>query len=288
MQLVPETPVPVPAIALTYDGGDPGYVELALPFIDFIEVTPDGIAVAGETFPFIPEETLCALEEFAKHVRIVVHGVGLSIGSADGWSEDYLRLLDQLVGRIPLAWHSEHLGYVNVDGEHLGTMLPLPRTEEALELICERVELLKVRYDLPFLLENIVRLLPEPPCEYSDATFLNAIVERSGCGLLLDVYNLECDAHNNGFAIEPFLNELRLDYVRELHVACGVEHEGVLMDVHSRPLRESTLALSRDIVRRPQSKVSVVTYELLAEAVPVLGAEVICHELCRLRSSLAS
>ena len=278
----------LPAIALTYDGGDPGYLERVLPLIDFLEVTPDGIAVAHGDGAIIPQQTLDTLETLGRDVGIVVHGVGLSIGSVDGWSERYLRLLDQIVDRLPVAWHSEHLGYVNVDGQHLGTMLPLPRTEEALDLVCERVAALKARYDLPFLLENIIRLLPEPHSKYSDAAFLNALAERSGCRLLLDVYNLECDAQNSGLRIGAFLAELRLDYVRELHVACGVEHAGVLLDVHSRPLRESTLALARDIVQRPETDVTLVTYELLAEAVPVLGSDVIGGELRRLRAALAA
>jgi uncharacterized protein (UPF0276 family) len=277
---------PAPAIALTYEGGDPAYLDRVLPLVDFLEVTPDGIAVAGDDGAAIPQRTLATLEALSRDVGIVVHGVGLSIGSADGWSEQYLRLLDQIVDQLSVAWHSEHLGYVNVDGQHLGTMLSLPRTEEALDLVCERVTALEARYQLPFLLENIVRLLPDPEGDYSDAAFLNALAERSGCGLLLDVYNLECDAQNNGLAIGEFLAELHLEHVRELHVACGVEHAGVLLDVHSRPLRESTLTLARDIAQRPTASVGLVTYELLAEAVPVLGPEVIAGELRRLRSAL--
>jgi uncharacterized protein (UPF0276 family) len=276
---------PAPAIALTYDGSDPSYVECVVPLVDFLEVTPDSIAVAGDGGAAIPARTLAVLKDLSVDVDLVIHGVGLSIGSADGWSEQYLRLLDQLVECVGVMWHSEHLGYVNVDGQHLGTMLPLPRTEEALDLICERVEVLRVRYQLPFLLENIVRLLPEPHGEYSDAAFLNALTERSGCGLLLDVYNLECDAQNNGFGINAFLSELRIEHVRELHVACGVEHAGLLLDVHSRPLRDSTLALAREIVDRPRAGVRLVTYELLAEAVPVLGSDVIAGELRRLRAA---
>jgi uncharacterized protein len=277
-----------PAIALTYEGNDPTYIERMLPLVDFLEVTPDSIAVDGDHGAEIPPNTLATLEALSRDVRIVVHGVGLSIGSADGWSEEYLRLLDQLVECLPVAWHSEHLGYVNVDGQHLGTMLPLPKTEEALDLLGGRVMALQARYALPFLLENIVRVLPEPEGEYSDAGFLNALVARTGCGLLLDVYNLECDAQNNGLPIRDFLAELDTEHVRELHVACGVEHAGVLLDVHSRPLRDATLALAHDIVQRPNAGVQLVTYELLAEAVPVLGPDVIEVELRRLRAALAA
>ena len=273
---------------MTYDSDDPDYFESVLPLVDFFEVTPDAIAVASHDGPTIPSSTLNELERYARQVGIVIHGVGLSIGSASGWSEDYLRLLDEIVERVPIAWHSEHLGYVTVDGQHLGTMLPVPRTEEALDLLCERVAILKERYAVPFLLENVVGLLPDPPSMYSDAGFLNTLTERSGCGLLLDVYNLECDAQNNALDIGAFLSELHVERVREMHVASGVEHAGVLLDVHSRPLRDSTLGLLRHVLSSTEARVDLVTYELLAEAVGVLGSDIICGELRRLRKEVAA
>jgi uncharacterized protein (UPF0276 family) len=144
------------------------------------------------------------------------------------------------------------------------------------------------RYELPFLLENIVHVLPDAAADYSDAAFLNTIVERTDCGLLLDVYNLECDAHNLGFDIDSFLSELDMSSVREIHVAGGTEHRGFKLDVHSRPTGDSTVALAREVVRQARGAVRVVTYELLPQAVPVLGYEVITEELERLRDELCA
>src|SRR6476619_2354749 len=132
----------------------------------------------------------------AGQVKFLVHGVGLSIASAEGHSETYVRLLDEIFAQLPVAWHSEHLAYTNVDGEHLGTMLPPPRTQEALDMLCRRIEFIQKRFPAPFLLENIVRFLPEYPGEYSEAEFLNQLARETGCGFLLDVYNLECDREN--------------------------------------------------------------------------------------------
>ena len=91
-----------------------------------------------------------------------------------------------------------------VDGENLGTMLALPKTRQALDMICERVEMIQARYRLPFLLENIVHILPDYPGDYSEAGFLNAISEQTDCSLLLDVYNLECDASIRASISQPF------------------------------------------------------------------------------------
>jgi uncharacterized protein (UPF0276 family) len=214
---------------------------------------------------------------------IIVHGVGLSIGSYDGWCERYLQMLDQLFEQVEIAWHSEHLAYSMVEGEFLGTMLTLPRTEQVLDMVCERILALQHRYGVPFLLEHAISLLPEYDSEYSQAGFLNALTERTGCGLILDAYNLECDAYNQGLDISAFLAELRLQHVREIHLANGVNMHGFQLDVHSRPTRESTITLAEEVVARARGAVQVVTYELLREAVPALGHDTIVKELERLR-----
>jgi hypothetical protein len=150
-------------------------------------------------------------------------------------------------------------------------------------MVCERVTAIQQRYGLPFLLENIVHVIPDAPGDYTDAAFLNALTRRTGCGLILDAYNLECDAHNQGFQIQPFLDELDATSIRELHVACGVEHNGFLLDVHSQLTRASTVTLAQDVIRRTAGSAQVAVYEFMPEAVPGLGYDAIADELKRLR-----
>ena len=273
------------AIGATYEGRDPRLLERMLPLVDCIEVTLETIAEVNGNEISLSEEIMAELKNMDKATQIIVHGVGLSIGSHDGWSATYLRLLDKFLEQVDVAWHSEHLGYTKVDGEHLGIMLAMPKTEEALDLVCERVRTIQERYQLPFLLENIVHVLPDSPSDYSDAGFLNALTDRTGCGLILDVYNLECDAHNHKFNIPAFLNELDASNARELHVARGVEHNGFLLDVHSQLTRSSTVELAQDVVRRAAGSAEVVVYEFMPEAVPGLGHDAIADQLGRLRAA---
>jgi uncharacterized protein len=275
-----------PAIGVTYEGGDPALLERLVEVADYLEVAPDSIAISAGDDLRIRREILDEWRVAAEKVEIVAHGVGLSIGSASGWNETYLRLLDELADAVPLRWHSEHLGYTTVDGEPLGTMLSLPRTEEALELVCERVIRLQGRYPAPFLLENIARMLPDPDGDYDEAGFLNELCKRTGCGLVLDVYNLECDAHNHGLDIDRFLDGLELGAVRELHVAGGTELGGMKLDVHSREAQPSTVALAARAATAAPA-VWGATYEVLPEAVPVLGHDVIVNEVSRLRTALS-
>jgi uncharacterized protein len=279
-------PVGRPSVGVTYEGGDPALLERLVEVADYLEVTPDFIATGRRDDLRIRREILDEWRAAAEKVEIVAHGVGLSIGSASGWNEAYLRLVDELADAVPLRWHSEHLGYTTVDGEPLGTMLSLPWTEEALELVCERVIRLQGRYPAPFLLENIARMLPDPDGDYDEAGFLNELCQRAGCGLVLDVYNLECDAHNHGFNIDRFLDTLELGAVHELHVAGGTEVGGMKLDVHSRQAQPSTVALAARVAAAAPA-VWGVTYEVLPEAVPVLGHDVIVNEVTRLRAALS-
>lgn len=276
-----------PALATTYEGGHPDLLEQLTPLVDYIEISPDSIAHrTGERYQLHP----AIVEEFTRSgvkKRFLVHGVGLSIASAEGFSERYIRLLDDVFSIFDVAWHSEHLGYTTVEGEPLGTMLPPPRTREMLDILCERVRFLRERYGVPFLLENVIRLLPDYAPEFSEAEFMNQLAQNTGCGFLLDAYNLECDAYNLGFEIEPFLGELDLARVREMHIAGGVRHEGFQLDVHSRCVADSTLRLAAKILRRAPG-IQAVTFEYLKEAIPHLGAGAICGELARIRKELCA
>jgi len=274
-----------PALATTYEGEEPLLLEQMLPLVDYLEISPDSVSTMTSSGCRLNPNVMAELKNAAGTVRFLVHGVGLSIASADGYSETYVRLLDGIFQELPVAWHSEHLAYTTVDGENLGTMLPPPRTKESLDLLCRRIEFFKGRYPVPFLLENIVRFLPEHPAEYSEAEFLNVLSRNTGCGFVLDVYNLECDQKNLGFDIAAFLRELDLSRVTEMHVAGGVHDLGFQLDVHSRLTADSTRALAREILQRAP-KVRALTFEFLKEAVANLGYPAICGELLRLREAL--
>jgi len=274
-----------PALATTYEGDDIALLERIVPLIDVIEISPDAIARSDAKRACLRPEVLDEYAAVAKSVEFIAHGIGLSIGSFDRWEEGYLHLLDGLFERFDLEWHSEHLACTVVAGENVGTMFPLPRTEEVLDLVCGRIRLLQERYRVPFLLEHVIHLLPDAPAEFTPAGFLNAITSRTGCGLVLDAYNLECDAFNQGLDIMAFLDELDLGPVRELHLAGGVQHNGFHLDIHSGRTRDRTLVLAREIVKRAPG-LRVVTFEFLKEAIMLLGHDSICDELTRIRQTI--
>jgi uncharacterized protein (UPF0276 family) len=285
-QPIPEREGSRVAIGVTYEGRDPALLERMLPLADYIEVTLETIAEADGLAINLSRDIMGELKNVDRYVDIIIHGVGLSIGSHEGCSPTYFRLLDQFLEQVDVAWHSEHLAYTKVDAEHLGIMLAMPKTEQALDMIGERILRIQKRYPMPFLLENVVHVLPDTLADYTEAGFLNELTSRTGCGLLLDAYNLECDAHNHGFDIRAFMGELDTSRIRELHVACGVEHNGFLLDVHSQLTRDSTIDLAKRIIRRAGGNAEVLVYEFMPEAVPGLGIHAIAGELTRLRTVL--
>ncbi|MDJ0837014.1 MAG: DUF692 family protein [Acidobacteriota bacterium] len=272
-----------PLVAFAYEGCNPDLLEKILPLIDILELPPDSFGNGENGKITFVEPGMAQIDHaLAAGKRMIIHGIGLSMGSYDGMHEPYLNFLDAFLERVPAVWHSEHLGYTRVHGDYLGTMLHLPRTREVLDMICDRVMAIQDRYQIPFLVENIVRLLPDEDNEFTDAAFINAICERTGCGLLLDAYNLECEIFNNRLDIDEFLAEINLANVREIHVACGYEHKGFLLDVHCLGLKQSTLDLAERIIQGSGGTVDVLTYELLSQAIPRMGHDAIIAEMKRL------
>ena len=260
--------------------------------LDFIEITPEELCRERRA---PGRSTLALVPRFVEEARaacasrpIVVHGVELSIGSACGWNEAYLDLLDQLFAVWPFAWHSEHLAYQTAPDAAgrptaVGVPMPLPFTEEAAELVAERAARLLARYPVPFLLENPAHYLSTLFAEPSfpdEAAFINRITERSGCGQLLDLHNLYCNAMNLGQ--DPFmaLGRLRLERVVEIHVAGGTWRSGFLMDSHAERVPEAVWEmLDYTLPRAPN--VAGLVYETLDETSAHLSLEARARELER-------
>lgn len=276
----------------------PAVWEAVRAHLDFVEITPDTLCrerITGRhrEMRFVPGLLAAALER-AADLPVVVHGVELSIGSAGGWNPTYLDILDRFWSVRPFAWHSEHLGFLLAPGTgpdeqvYIGAPMPLPLTDEALDLVAPRAAALVRRYPTPFLLENGVHYFAGLPADHGrdQVDFLNALTELSGCDLLLDLFNFYCDAQNQGFDPKAALDRLRLDRVVEIHVAGGVTHEGYLLDAHSGEVPAAVWELVDHVVPRAP-RLGGILFEILDSAVEQLGAPGIVRQLERARASWA-
>ncbi|MBL8205294.1 MAG: DUF692 family protein [Blastocatellia bacterium] len=261
--------------------------------LDFLEISPDVLCremiTNGTRHLAYQPDLLQAALGSTSELPVVIHGLGLSIGSTTGWSEEYLRILDEFAQHQSFRWHSEHLAFMLTtmpDGTplHTGIPLPMPFTDEAIDLIAPRATALGERYGVPFLLENLTYYLPGLPAEKGrdEIAFLNDLTAQSGCGLLLDLYNFYCNAVNFGF--DPFeaLSRLRMESVIEIHLAGGAAHDGFLTDIHTREVPEPVWELLEFVAPRAVNLAGIV-YEVMEPAVPLLGAKRLTQQLARVR-----
>lgn len=278
-------------IGTTYLPQASAAMRAASELVDFFELSPDLLARevgrgSERRLRLQPELLDRAVRELAEW-PVVIHGLGLSIGSAHGWCEGYLELLDRVHALCPFVWHSEHLGFLTVrspEGEELNTgiPLPLPLTEDALALLVPRAAALAQRYGVAFLMENLTYYLSDLPAEdgRDEISFLNDLTARSSCGLLFDLYNFHCNAQNLGFDAHAALSRLRLDRVVEVHLAGGASHDGFLMDVHCAAVPEPVWEMLEWLVPRAPN-LAGVSFEMMEEA--ELPAEVVRQQLGRAR-----
>jgi uncharacterized protein (UPF0276 family) len=211
--------------------------------VDFLEITADHYFDASA-------EKRAELELLAAHFPIIPHGLDLSLGSADGLDEKYLEAMADLVERLDPPWWSEHLAYTRAGGIAIGHLAPLPFTREAVDVVARNVERVSARLATPLILENITADVLLPGAEMDEVEFLEAIVERTGCGLLCDVTNLFTNSVNQALDLDATLDRFPWQHVVQLHFAGGHWQDGALVDSHAHPTPAEVWRLLETAVAR--------------------------------------
>jgi hypothetical protein len=162
---------------------------------------------------------LAYLDAIRRDYPIALHGVGLSLGSAEGLDLGHLERIRQVIERFEPGLVSEHLSWSVVGGVYLADLLPLPMTEEALAVVCRHVEQTQAFLKRPILIEN-----PSSYLQYLHATipeweFIAAVAARTGCGILCDVNNIYVSSSNYGWDPSVYLAALPADAIGEIHLA---------------------------------------------------------------------
>jgi len=150
---------------------------------------------------------------------VSLHGVGLSLGSAQEIDAVHLARIRLLVDRIEPGLVSEHLSWNVVDGRYLADLLPLPLTEEALATVCSHVDQIQCALKRQILIENPSSYLRYEHSTIPEWEFLASVTQRTGCGILCDVNNIFVSACNHGWSPTEYLASLPPETVREIHLA---------------------------------------------------------------------
>ena len=263
--------------------------------LDFVEITPEILHHedhAGGRKRLVPDRArFDAARRRCGDLPIAVHGVELSIGSAHGMHIPCLLMMDEFQREWPFLWYSEHLHFQTIRDDNgtvmnTGVPLPLPATREAAELVARRAALIQRRYGVPFLLENPAHYLSDLPADPEigdEFGLMNRITALSGCGQLLDLHNLYCNATNFHFDPATALNRINLDRVGEIHIAGGSWHDGFYMDAHNGRVPEPVWDLLEHTLSRAPW-IQGVVFEVLEVYLDRLGPDAIAAELERARA----
>jgi uncharacterized protein (UPF0276 family) len=234
--------------------------------VDWLEVHSENYFGAGGY-------DLRMLERVRADYPVSLHGVGLGLGSAQGWDEGHLEQLVGLAARIDPVLVSEHLSWNAVAGRKLNDLLPLPYTEEALRLMAGRVQRTQERLGRQVLIENLSAYLEFTESEMTEGEFIAELARRTGCGVLLDVNNLYVNQVNHGSDAHAVLRALSAGSVREIHLAGYSEDQGCLIDTHGSRVSPPVWRLYEAALRRFGPVPTLVEWDSDIPALSVLAGE---------------
>ncbi|MGH8790926.1 MAG: MNIO family bufferin maturase [Cupriavidus necator] len=159
------------------------------------------------------------LQTLRRDYPVSFHGVGLSLGSADGLDPAHLERLERVIERIEPGLISEHLSWSVVGQTYLADLLPLPMTQEALDVVCRHVDQVQARLGRRMLVENPSTYLQFRHSTIPEWEFLACVAARTGCGILCDVNNIFVSAQNHGWDASAYLRALPPAAIGEIHLA---------------------------------------------------------------------
>ncbi|GES28588.1 hypothetical protein San01_10750 [Streptomyces angustmyceticus] len=220
-----------------------------LPGVDWVEVVAENVC---------PGHLPDALQELRERgTTVVPHGVSLGLGGADRPDPGRLTALAERAEALGAPLVTEHIAFVRAGGPltasprmEAGHLLPVPRTRDALDVLCENVRIAQEALPVPLALENIAALINWPGEELTEGQFLTGLVERTGVRLLIDVANLHTNHVNRGEDPVVALDGLPLEALAYVHVAGGVERDGVWHDSHAHPVTRPVLDVLAELCAR--------------------------------------
>lgn len=217
--------------------------------IDWLEIVPENYFQKGGLAAYFLQEAMQA------GFPIVSHGVNLSIGSTDPLNEAYLDDLNTLFQSVNPPWFSDHLSFSHVDGVYFNDLIPLPHSPATVSHVVNRIQELKAKVSVPFLLENASYYCAMDTGELTEAQFITQILEQADCGLMLDVNNVYVNAMNHHYDPIAFLESLPMERVVQLHIAGHFQAKHFIIDTHGEAICQEVYALLDEVlIRTPNLK----------------------------------
>jgi uncharacterized protein (UPF0276 family) len=264
------TAAAIPALAgIGLRGPHVAEVVATRPAVAWLEVHPENYMGEG------PGLTL--LERIRRDHPLSLHGVGLSLGSAEGIDRAHLARLRRLAQRLEPGLVSEHLSWSVSGGIYLDDLLPLPLTEESLDTVARNVETMQEGLGRRVLVENPSTYLRFRHSTIPEPEFLAELARRTGCGLLCDVNNVYVSCVNLGLDPAAHLDAMPASAVGEIHLAghFRTERQGrvLLIDDHGSPVSDRVWALYERALDRFGPIPSLIEWDKEVPSLDVLMRE---------------
>ena len=253
--------------------------------VGFVEIHAENYMGAGGP----PHAQLRALRE---RFALSVHGVALSIGSAQPLDREHLLRLKALCERYEPESFSEHLAWSSHGDVYLNDLLPLPYTQETLDRVVSHIDETQDCLGRQMLLENPSTYVRFADSDIPEPDFIAEIARRSGCGLLLDVNNVFVSARNHDLDPLRYLAAFPLAQVREIHLGGHDEQADetgapLLIDAHGTPVAEPVWTLYGHALARTGPLPTLIEWDNDVPAWPVLAAEARRAEAALARARIA-
>jgi len=243
----------------------------ARPDIGWFEVHPENYMVEGGP-------RLTALARLRADYPLSLHGVGLSLGSAAPPDLGHLKEFRRLIDRFDPGLISDHLSWSAEGGTYFADLLPLPLTEEALDIVCRNIVIAQDVLRRPLLIENPSVYVGFEGAEMDEPEFLIQLARRTGCGLLLDVNNAYVSGRNMEYDPAAYLDAFPGDLIGEIHLAGHTierHPEGeLLIDTHSTAVPAPVWQLYEALIARIGPRPTLIEWDNDVPSWPVLAAEV--------------
>jgi uncharacterized protein len=241
------------------------------PAIGWFEVHAENYMEAGGP----PHAVLTTIRE---HYPLSVHGVGLSIGGLGPIDAEHLGRLKQVCDRYQPGLVSEHLAWSTHDGVYLNDLLPVPYTAQSLRRVCDHMDQAQTTLRRRILLENPSTYVRFASTDRTEVQFLSEIVERTGCGLLLDVNNVFVSATNHNFSAAEYIATFPMGFVGEIHLGghahdvddCGTP---LLIDAHGSEVADPVWDLYRSALAKAGATPTLIEWDNDVPAWSVLMKE---------------
>ena len=210
--------------------------------IDFLEITADHFLQS-------PTVRWRFLDKLRSQYTLIPHGLNLSLGSAEGLNLEYLNDLIELIKYVKPPWWSEHIAFTKAGEIEIGHLSPLAFNRESIGAFCENVNKVQDKIETPLILENITYNIDLPWNEMEENKFLGEILDRTGCGLLLDVTNLFINAKNHDYDPIQFLETIPAERIIQLHFVGGMIKEGKWIDNHCENTQDDIFILIESVLK---------------------------------------